>query len=159
MDYTFRNVSVEIVRNHSPFRGRSASCEQRFQEAGVVLLGTGIADGADDFAAGYVESRDQRLSAVADVFELTAKHLAWLHWQIRRSALQRLHAGHLVDRDGADVLLRRRGCVVVDGADISALALELRIRLGREPAAHAMRLDVGIFLKSARPAAPAARAR
>jgi hypothetical protein len=82
---------------------------------------------------------------VADVVELPAEHLARLHRQICGGALQRLYAGHLIDRDRADVLLRRRGRLVVDGADIAALGLELRIRLGREPTAHAMWLEVGTF--------------
>src|ERR1700712_3377505 len=56
------------------------------------------------------------------------------------STFQCLHAGHLVDRDRADVLLRRGGRVLIDGADVGALGLELRVRLGREPTAHAMRL-------------------
>ena len=102
-------------------------------------------------AGRHVESRNHRLRAVADVFELPPGDLARLDRQVRGGALQRLHAGHFVDRHRANVLLRRRGRLMIERTDLGAFALELRVRLGREPAAHAMRLEVGLFLKSARP--------
>ena len=45
------------------------------------------------------------------------------------------------------------GCdgAAIDVAHIDALGLEVRIGLGREPGADAMRLEVGFFLKSAPP--------
>jgi hypothetical protein len=115
------------------------------QKAGVILLGALLADEAVHLAGGDVEGRDQALGAVADVFELVAGDIAWPHRQVWRGALQRLHAGHLVDRYRAHVLPRRRNGVMVDRADVGALGFELGIRFRRQPAAHAMRLELGTF--------------
>jgi hypothetical protein len=49
-----------------------------------------------------------RQGAVPDVFELAPHEVARPHRQVRRRALQRLHAGHFVDRHRPDVLLRCR---------------------------------------------------
>jgi len=106
---------------------------------------------SNSVAGDDVEGRDQSLGAVADIFELVSFDIAWAHRQVRGGTLQRLHAGHLVDRHRADVLLRRRGGILVDRAHIGALRLERNIRPGRQPATHAMWLEVSIFLKSARP--------
>ena len=144
-------MRVQIVGDHAPLRGRRAGGEQSVQEVGVVLLGAGLADAGGHLAGRYVESRNHRLRAVADVFEFPPGDLARLDRQVRGGALQRLHAGHFVDRHRANVLLRRRGRLMIEGANLGAFALELRVRLGREPAAHEMRFEVGLFLKSARP--------
>ena len=71
--------------------------KQACQEAGVVLLGAGVADGANDFAADHVEGRYQRLGAVTDIFELASGDLARVRRKARRGAFERLHAGHFVN--------------------------------------------------------------
>ena len=147
----FRDMRVEIVDDHAPLRGRRAGGEQGVQKVGVVPLSAGLTDAGGPLAVRQVESRNHRLRAMADVFELPSGDLARLNWQVRGGALQRLHAGHFVDRHRANVLLRRRGRLMIERANLGAFALELRVRRGREPAAYEMRLEVGLFLKSARP--------
>ena len=142
---------LKIVGDHAPLRGRRAGGEQGVQEVGVILLGAGVADAGGQLPGRHVESRNHRLRAVADVFELPPGDLARLDQQVGGGALQRLHAGHFVDRHRADVLLRSRRRLMIERANLGAFALELRVRLGREPAAHEMWFEVGLFLKSARP--------
>ena len=88
-----------------------------------------------------------------DILELTPLDMSRLHRQGRSGALQRLNAGHFVDRHGVHVLLGGRRCRLVDGADIGALGVEFRVRLGRQPIAVAMRLEVRCFFKK-RPTEP-----
>ena len=134
-----------------PGRARCGGGEQAFQEPDVVGLGATVADAADHAAGGDIEGRDQCLGAVPDILELTPLDVPRLHRQAWGGAFQRLDAGHLVDREGLHAVLgggRRR---LVDGADVSALGLEVGIRFRRQPIAAAMRLEVAAFLKSARP--------
>jgi len=88
-----------------------------------------------------------------DILELAPLDMPRLHRQGRGGTLQRLNAGHLVDRHGVHVLLGGRRCRLVDGADIGALGVEFRVRLGRQPIAVAMRLEVRSFFKK-RPTEP-----
>ena len=88
-----------------------------------------------------------------DILELAPLDMPGLHRQGQGGTLQRLNAGHFVDRHGVHVLLgggRRR---LVDRADVGALGVEFGIRLGRQPIAAAMRLEVRIFFKK-RPTEP-----
>ena len=103
-NHAFRDMRVEVVGYHMPSRGRRAGGEQGFQEAGVVLLGVGVADDAQHLAGRDVEGGNQGLGAVTDVFELASHKIARAHRQIGGGALQRLHAGHLIDRHRAYVL-------------------------------------------------------
>jgi hypothetical protein len=59
----------------------------------------------DDFADRDIETGDQGLRAVVAILEFAPLDLARLHRQPRRDALQRLNAGHLVDRDCAMALV------------------------------------------------------
>jgi hypothetical protein len=73
-----------------------------------------------------------------------------LHRQARRSMFQRLNTGHFVDRDGLHARLGNGGCRLIQPADIGALGVEVGIRLGRQPVAVAMRLEIRFFLRAAR---------
>ena len=146
----FRHVGVEVVADDAPAHGRCRRGEERFEEGGEVGFGAGVGDAAADLAGGDVEMGDQRLRTMADVFELAPFDLAGPDRQGGCDALERLDAGHLVDRDRAHRLLGFDGAAI-DAAYIDALGLEVRVGLGREPGAHAMRLEVGFFLKSAPP--------
>ena len=88
-----------------------------------------------------------------DILELMPLDMSRLHREGRGSTLQRPDAGHFVDRHGVRVLLgggRRR---LVDRANVGAFGIEFRIRLGRQPIAAAMRLEVRSFFKK-RPTEP-----
>ena len=97
-------MRVEVVGHHMPSRGRRAGGEQGLEEAGVVLLGAGVADDAEHLASRDIEGGHQGLGAVTDVFELASHRIAQAHRQIGGGAFQRLHAGHLIDRHRAHVL-------------------------------------------------------
>ena len=144
-------MRIQIVGDHAPPRLLAARREQSLEEIGEILLGARVADLCEHLSADHVESRDQGLRAVPFVFEFLPGDLARQHGQVRGDALLGLHAGHFVDRHRADILFGRRRRVLVDRADVGALAFELRVGLGREPSANQMRFEVSTFLKSARP--------
>lgn len=139
--------------------------------AGEILFGAGVADAPLDHAGGHVEAGDQRLRAVAGILEFATLDLARAHRQGRRDPLQRLDAGHLIDRDRPHRVRVRIGLGggAVDDADLSAFGLEVRIGLPREPQPEAMRLKVRLFfekrpserceMRSTRPRISASRAR
>jgi hypothetical protein len=73
--------------------------------------------------------------------------------QISGRALQRLNTGHLVDRDGPHTLLRDAGSELIYRTDIGALGVKVGIRLGRQPVAATVWLEIGCFFKN-RPTEP-----
>src|SRR5580658_2691818 len=89
-----------------------AAGQQGVEKTSKVLLGAGVADHPDDFADRDIETGDQGLRAVAAILEFAPLDLARLHRQSRCDALQRLNAGHLVDRDCAMALVGA-GCGLV----------------------------------------------
>ncbi len=120
--------------------------QQAAEKARKILFGPGIADHAFDLAGGDIEGGNQGLSAVAAILELTPLDLARRHRQSRRDALEGLHAGHLVDGDGATGVIGGSRSFV-DRADVCALGIEGGIGLRGQPVADAMRLEVGLFFK------------
>ena len=77
-DDAFGQMGVEIVAHHAPLAGR-CGLEQGGEEGGEIVLGPGIADCADHSAGRDIERGDERLRAMADVFELTPLDPARLH--------------------------------------------------------------------------------
>src|SRR5215467_9961185 len=139
-------MDIEIVANDIPPNVRGGAAQQATEKARKILFGPGIADHAFDLAGGDIEGRNQGLSAVAAILELTSLDLAGRHRQSRRDAFEGLDAGHLVDRDGAmGVIGSGRG--FVDRTDVRALGIEGGIRLRGQPVADAMWLEVGFFFK------------
>ena len=96
------------------------------------------------------EGGDQGLRAVAPIFEFAPLDLARPHGQTGGRPLERLNAGHLVDRHRAHRWRVLQG-TPIDRADIGAFGLEFRVRPGRQPRAQQMGLEIGFFLKSAPP--------
>src|SRR6516165_5495032 len=94
----------------------------------------------------YIETGDQSLRAVAAILEFAPLDLARLHRQPRRDALQRLNAGHLVDRDCAMAFVGA-GCGLVNLTDIGAFGIKGRIWFWRQPVTKAVRFKVGLFFK------------
>ncbi len=141
-------VDVEVVADDAPWLVRHPLAEARLEEGCEVGFGTAFADRALERAGGDIEGGDERLRAVALVFELPALDLARLHRQAGGQALQGLDAGHLIDRERAHPR-RIAQRLAVDLADVPALGMKVRIGLGRQPDPQAMRLEVRTFLKSA----------
>src|SRR6202030_2939075 len=100
-------MDVEVVADDIPPCVGGGAAQQGVEKTCKVLLGPGVADYGGDFADGDIETGDQGLRAVAAILEFAPLDLARLHRQPRRDALQRLNAGHLVDRDCAMALV---GC-------------------------------------------------
>jgi hypothetical protein len=90
---------------------------------------------------------------VPDVLELPPLDLPGLHRQAFGGTLQRLDAGHLVDRDGLPASLGGGGGRLIDRAALGALRVEVRIRFWRQPVPVEMRLEIGLFVKK-RPTEP-----
>jgi hypothetical protein len=124
--------------------------EQIVQERHKICLGPSISDGAADFARGDIKRGDQGFCAMPDILELPPFDVSRLHRQARRSMFQRLNTGHFVDRDGLHARLGNGGCRLIQPADIGALGVEVGIRLGRQPVAVAMRLEIRFSLRAAR---------
>jgi hypothetical protein len=85
-----------------------------------------------------------------DVLELSPFDMPGLHRQARRRTLQRLNTGHLIDRNGLHTLFRGAGGDLIHRTDIGALGVKVGIRLGRQPIAATVRLEIGFFFKTAR---------
>src|SRR5579864_1331683 len=139
-------VDVEIVADDVPPGGGGGATQQAAEKSGEILLGARVAAHAFDLAGGDIEGSDQGLSAVAAILELAPLDLAGHHRQPRRDALQRLNAGHLVDRDRA-VGVISAGRSFVGLADVGALGIEGGIGLRGQPVTDAMRLEVSLFNK------------
>src|SRR5271154_2188177 len=131
-------MDVEVVANDIPPCVGGGAGQQAVEKTSKVLLGAGAAD--------------QGLRAVAAILEFAPLDLARLHRQSRCDALQRLNAGHLVDRDCAMALVGA-GCGLVNLTNISAFGVKGRIGFGRQPVTKTMRFEVGLFLKNAPPSA------
>jgi len=92
---------------------------------------------------------------MANIFVLPFFALAWAHRLARRGTFQRLDATHLIDRHGHLPLLGALGGLGIGLTDVVTFLVKRGILDGIEPAAHAMRLEVGLLLKNA--PQPAAR--
>jgi hypothetical protein len=145
-------MDVEVVANDIPPCVGGGAGQQGVEKTSEVLLGAGVADHPDDFADRDIETGDQGLRAVAAILEFAPLDLARLHRQSRCDALQRLNAGHLVDRDCAMALVGA-GCGLVYLTNIGAFGVKGRIGFGRQPVTKTMRFEVGLFLKNAPPSA------
>src|SRR6202035_1030982 len=102
-------MDVEVVADDIPPCVGGGAAQQGVEKTCKVLLGPGVADHPGDFADRDIETGDQGLRAVAAILEFAPLDLARLHRQPRRDALQRLNAGHLVDRDCAMELVGAGG--------------------------------------------------
>src|SRR6202035_1614042 len=139
-------MDVEVVADDIPPCVGGGAAQQSVEKTCKVLLGPGVADHPDDFADGDIETGDQGLRAVAAILEFAPLDLARLHRQPRCDALQRLNAGHLVDRDCAMALVGA-GCGLVDLTDVGAFGVKGRIGFWCQPVTKAMRFEVGLFFK------------
>src|SRR5215216_6391478 len=139
-------VDVEIIADDVPLRVGGRAAQQFAEKSCEILLGPGLANHRLNVAGGDIEGSDQGLSAMALVFELAPLDLTGCHRQPRCDALQRLNAGHLIDRDRAMAVIGgSRG--FVDDADVGALGVEGGIGLRRQPITDAVRLEIGLFFK------------
>src|SRR6516225_5223556 len=139
-------MDVEVVANDIPPCVGGGAAQQGVEKTSKVLLGPGVADHPGDFADRDIETGDQGLRAVAAILEFAPLDLARLHRQARRDALQRLNAGHLVDRDCAMALVGA-GSGLVNFTDIGAFGVKGRIWFWRQPVTKAVRFKVGFFFK------------
>ena len=80
-DNAFGHMGVEVVADDFPSRGVGVRGEQRLKVSHEIGLGATVTHGALDFAGDNIESGDQGLRAVADIFELAPLHLPRLHGQ------------------------------------------------------------------------------
>lgn len=141
-DHAFGEMNVEVVGDDGPAACLRAGGDGLLEEASEVFFVAGVADLPDDLSRGDVEGGDQRLGAVAAVFELAALDPARRHRQVWGDALKCLNAGHLVDRDRAVAGCAGLQRLSVSPADRRAFFIERRVRLGRQPEADAVRLEV-----------------
>src|SRR5215204_1046971 len=140
-------MDVEIVADDVPPGAGGCGAQQAAEKSRETLLSPPIADDPFHLAGGDVEGGDQGLSAVTAIFELTPLDFARRHRQSRCDALQRLNAGHLVDRNRTMGLIGF-GRSLVHFADVGALGVECRIGLRGQPVPNPMRLKVGFFFKN-----------
>lgn len=144
-DDAFGQVGVQVVRDDFPFCTGWLAGDQALEECGVVLLCAPRANPAQNPSRGNIEGGDQGLRTMADVFVFAPLHKTRSHRLRWRGALQRLDAGHFINRDGTNAFLRPFLRFGVNMADISTFLVKQRVRLGRQPIADAMRLQVRLF--------------
>lgn len=145
-----RFVRVEIVGDDVPAPRFRRAGDKGSQIPREVFLRARFADLAEDLSTAHVESGDQRLGAVADVFKLAPLGLAGLHRQPRSAALKRLDAGHFVDRQRHLSLARALGGGGVNGANIAGFLFLALIALRCQPVADELGFKVSLILKNAR---------
>lgn len=150
-DDAFGQMGVEVVADDLPACGVLVGGEQCVKERHEIGFGAGVANPTLDGAGGDIEGGDQSLGSVPDIFEFAPLHLPRLHRQGWGGPLQRLNPGHLVNGNGTHAFGGRGRRFDVYRANLGALALEIRIGLGREPVPDPMRLKRCLFLKNARP--------
>ena len=144
-DHAFGKVDVQVVGDDVPFGLVRRAGDQPIEEAGEVVFGASRPDDTAHLAGGDIETGDQGLGTMADVLVFPSFDQARLERQRRGCALERLDAGHLVDRDGANPVVRSLPRTGVGRADVGALVIEPLIRLGRQPIPDAMRLQRRLF--------------
>ena len=104
-DHAFGKVDVQVVGDDVPFGLVRRAGDQPIEEAGEVVFGASRPDDTAHLAGGDIETGDQGLGTMADV-RFPSFDQARLERQRRGCALERLDAGHLVDRDGANPVVR-----------------------------------------------------
>src|SRR3984957_20422439 len=139
-------VDVEIVADDIPPGVGGGAAQYPAEKSREILLSPRVADRPFDFSCDNVESRDQGLSAMPAILELTSLDLARHHRQPRRDALQGLNTSHLVDRNRTMGVIGA-GRSLVNLTDVGALGIEGGIGLRGQPVTDAMRLEVGLFFK------------
>lgn len=144
-DHRFRDMDVQVVGDDFPFRVRRSPAELGVQEGGKVGLGARVADHTRDPSAHDVETTQQRLRAMADIFDFPAFDFPGLQRQARGDPLQRLGSAHLVDRHGRRPSRRAGRRLVIDRANLLALLLKVLVRFRRQPTPGLMRFQVGFF--------------
>ena len=126
---------------------------------GEVLFGTGLTDVGEYLTGSDVEAGDKRAGAVADVLELPSFDASRLQRQRWGNPLEGLDTGQFVDAEGGNGRGGALRSQAIGLADVVTFLGKANIGFGIKPAAYAMGLEVGIFLKCARPSAAKCRER
>lgn len=143
-------MGIQIVHDQVPRGSSRTLCEHPGEVPGEILLGASLSDISEYLTGGHIEATDQSLRAVANIFKLLTFDAPGPHRQGRSCALQGLNTGHLIDRNRFGAALGPLGGEPIGLANVMAFFLKALIVLRRQPAAYAMRFQVGIFLKNAR---------
>ena len=140
-------VGVEVVENEVDTFGLAVMMAHRLDEVGEDLSRTVVGQVTVDLSRGHLQAGGQAPGAVANVLMLDPLDASTSARLVRESALQRLDAGLLVDRqDDFSTLFQCLG-LEVKGDDVQHLGLELRVG-AVEPVMPAMRLDGGLVEKT-----------
>src|SRR4030095_11224111 len=120
-----------------------------------VSFGARLTDrGRDHNTLRHIPVGSQGLRAVPLVLEFATLNSSGPQGERRVFALERLNAGHLMDRErpfaSSEQLCRLR----IETGQISDLGLCLRVGFAVEPGATLMRLQFDLILKTARRVAP-----
>src|SRR5262245_44877260 len=144
-------MGVEVVGDDVPAGGGRVGGDDRLDMGQEVGLGPGRAGVRGEHpAGGDVAAQDERAGAVADVLELAPLDLARDERQAGVLTFERLDAGQLVGAHGALAAVGEGGGVVVQGADVSHLGVELLVGgRRRQPVPDPVRLEVPLFRRRA----------
>jgi hypothetical protein len=99
-------VGVEPVENEYPGR-RRIFLDNIPHEICEIFFGPGVSDmGFDNFSGSDLESRQQRLRAVPDIFELQLGLLSGFGQFVRVCSFESLNARFFIKADNTDILLK-----------------------------------------------------
>ena len=149
-NHGLRQVSVQIIRDDMPTAYFRCAGDKRLEILRKVFFRARFANMTKDLAAGHVESGNQRLRAMADIFKFAPLGMAGLHRQPRCDALKRLDSRHFIDGQGSFSFLRALCGGGISGTNIKRFLLSVFIRFRRQPVADEMGLEVSLILKNAR---------
>ena len=146
-------MRVETIDDKHPCCGRitrDGTLNMPAKSSSVLVAPT---DRCHDLPGRDLKIGDQRLGPMTNVFKLYAFHQAWRHGPCRMGPLIGLHAGLLIRaHDMYPMFMQLLGVVIqlADRPDVCVKLLRVRRPVMIEPIPRLMRLQVRVFLKTAR---------
>lgn len=147
---THRLMDIQLVDHENPASFRIAGNAAGNMRDEIVLLASWSQRHLRDLTTSHLEVDDRALGAMPDILEFTPLHPPRSHRFARRFALQCLNAGQFVAAHHMhSQAMQQRGVGVQGTNGLDVLGEGDWIRFGRvQPIAAAMRLELGLILKS-----------
>jgi hypothetical protein len=148
---TLRLMDVEIVGHEVPARCLRITRHRLLKMRDEVCFGARLRDcRSDHLALRDIPVGNQGLCAVPLVLEFATLNSSGPHLERWMFALERLNAGHFIDRERPFADLEQLCRLGVETGHISDLGLRLRVGFAVEPVTALMRLQLDLILKIAR---------
>ena len=142
-------MGVEIINHEVPPGRQRISLNSLSDVVHEVLFSSRETVGRrDHLASRHIEVDDERPGTMPNELELLPFYLAGRHRQTGVLALQGLDTRQLIGTHHPFACLVQFGCLAIQRVDVLNLLIELVIADWRQPIAHQVRFEIGIFLKA-----------